>query len=157
MKKFIAALLTLAMVFCMTNTVVFAEESENTIPENATRHTVELTLNPEDSVSPYIWGDPSITMIDNHTAYTSSFYVSDRYFAFEMEGFLEGDPITNEGYSVALEYVSGGIIASASGYADHSLYKVDWITINVDANYRFKVTNGTDYVLTVYITYYSWN
>lgn len=170
MKKFIATLLVLAMTFCMSSISVFAEETkENTIPENATRHTIELTLQPEDiynadvisaensGVAPCIWGDPSITMIDNHVAYTSSFYVSDRYFAFEMEGFLDDGITTNEGYVVAFQHISGGTVASMSGNPDGSVYKVDWITINVDGNYRFQITNGTDYVLTVYITYYSWN
>ena len=167
MRKFIAILLTFVMTLCMSTFIVSAEETENgSIPENATRHTIALTLNPEEvaeigngdnNVAPYIWGDPSLSMADNHVAYTKSFYVSDRYFAFEMEGFLEDNAVSNESYCVALEYVGGGVIASASGRADHTLYKLDWIDIYTDGNYRFMVSNNTDYILTVYITYYSWN
>lgn len=169
MKKFISILLTFVMTLCTFTFAVSAEESENNgIPENATRHTIALTLNPEEiysgeigngdnTASPYIWGDPSLSMADNHVAYTNSFYVSDRYFAFEMEGFLYNDAISDESYCVALEYVGAGVIASMSGYADRSLYKLDWIDIYSDGNYRFMVTNNTDYILTVYITYYSWN
>ena len=159
MKKFIVLLLTLAITLSLFSVTAFAEESyPNGIPENATRHTIEVTLRPEESITPFVWGDPSITMVDNHTAYTGSFYLSDRYFAYEMQGFLEEPGATStESYSVILEHTSGGMIASMSGLADGATYKKDWITINVDGTYRFRVVNNTDYTLTVYMTYYSWN
>ncbi len=170
MRKILAFIMCIVLFVCSVCTSVYAAEAtENAIPENATRHTIAITLAPEeefsadvnigDAASPYVWGDPSMSIIDNHSAYTKSFYLSDRYFAYEMEGFLEdGNVYSNEGYSVILEHAaSGAAIASMSGYADHSLYKLDWITIPVDGDYRFQIVNQTDYNLTVYITYYSWN
>ena len=157
MKRILAILLALVLTIGMS-TSVFAAEPENTIPANATRHTVEVSLAPgENDIAPYIWGDPSMSIIDNHSAYTSSFYVSDKYFAFEVYGELINGTYTNQVFSVGLEYVNGGTIASISCAADRSLYKVDWITINLDGNYRFKVVNPTNYYLSVFITYYSWN
>ena len=157
MKRILAILLALVLTIGMS-TSVFAAESENTIPANATRHTVEVSLAPgENVINPRIWGDPSMSIIDNHSAYTSSFYVSDKYFAFEVEGELINGTFTNEVFNVTLEYTSGGSVAGMNCYANGSISKLDWITINVDGNYRFKVTNPTNYYLSVFITYYSWN
>ncbi len=161
MKKIFALVLTLSMLLCC-NTVIYAVEDTSTaIPADATKHTIEVSLEPgEDwdaTVAPRIWGDPSASLIDHHSVYTSSFYVSDRYFAYEMEALPGSGVPTDQGYTVALQYTSGGTIASATGCADGSIYKVDWIDIYVDSNYRFHITNSTDYGITVYITYYSWN
>lgn len=157
MKRILAILLALVLTIGMS-TSVFAAESENTIPANATLHTVEVSLAPgENIINPRIWGDPSMSIIDNHSAYTSSFYVSDKYFAFEVYGVLLNGTFTNQVFSVGLEHASGGTLASISCYADGSTYKMDWITINVDGNYRFKVVNSTNNYLSVYFTYYSWN
>ena len=157
MKRILAILLALVLTIGMS-TSVFAAEPEDTIPANATRHTVEVSLAPgENIINPRIWGDPSMSLVDHYSAYTSSFYVSDKYFAFEVYGELINGTYTNEVFSVGLEYVNGGTIASLSCAADRSLYKADWITINVDGNYRFKVVNPTNYYLSVFITYYSWN
>lgn len=165
MKKFLSLLLTLCMVFCFSTAVFAAEDNPNGIPEYATRHTIELSLAPgeaigEDSnsgVAPCIWGDPSMSLVDHHSAYTSSFYVSDKYFAYEMEALKTDGTPTSQGYCVAFEHINGGVIASMSGNADGGNYKNDWITINTDGYYRFLVSNNTDYYLTVSITYYSWN
>lgn len=166
MKKFLSLLLTISMVFCFSTAVFAAEDTSNAIPENATRHTIELSLAPGEAigddnsnsgVSPYIWGDPSMSLVDHHSAYTSSFYVSDKYFAYEMEALTVDGGETQQGYGVAFEHINGGVIASMSGHADGSIYKADWITINTDGYYRFLVTNNTDYYLTVSIVYYSWN
>lgn len=157
MKRILAILLALVLTIGMS-TSVFAAEPEDTIPANATRHTVEVSLAPgENIINPRIWGDPSMSLVDHYSAYTSSFYVSDKYFAFEVYGELINGTFTNEVFGIALEYTSGGGICSLSCYADGSTYKKDWITINVDSNYRFKVTNPTNYYLSVFITYYSWN
>ena len=164
MKRFVSLLM--AMLLCLSiGSVAFAAEgSANTIPENATEHTVafclpaqgEMTV-PADGIAPYIWGDPSVTMVDHYVYYTAPFYVSDRYFGYEVEGFLDPGIVTDRGYSVSLQHVNGGVISSMSGEADGSLYKVDWVNIYTDGNYRFRIANDTDYTLTVYITYYSWN
>lgn len=157
MKRILAILLAFVLTIGMS-TSVFAAEPEDTIPANATRHTVEVSLAPgENIINPRIWGDPSMSLVDHYSAYTSSFYVSDKYFAFEVYGELINGTYTNEVFSVGLEYTSGGTLASVSCTADRSLYKVDWITINIDSNYRFKVVNPTNYYLSVFITYYSWN
>lgn len=160
MKKFKSIFaLTLALILCFSTVAFASEDTAAGIPEYATKHTLEITLNPEDeySVAPCIWGDPSVTMIDNHTVDLSSFYVSDRYFAFEMEGIPASGTPTSQGYSVALRYSGASTVASMSGNADGSNYKKDWITLPASGNYYFRVTNATNYVLTVSITYYSWN
>ena len=157
MKRILAILLALVLTIGMS-TSVFAAEPEDTIPANATRHTVEVSLAPgENIINPRIWGDPSMSLVDHYSAYTSSFYVSDKYFAFEVEGELINGTFTNEVFNVTLEYTSGGSVAGMNCYANGSISKLDWITINVDGNYRFKVTNPTNYYLSVFITYYSWN
>ena len=162
MKKLFAILLTLALMLSMSTTAFATENdtSANGIPEYATKHTIELTLEPGsemNTVAPCVWGDPSMTLIDNYSAYTSAFYLSDRYFAFEMQGFLENAPSgVYDVYAVALEHAGGGSIASSTGNADGSVYKHDWITIYTDGNYRFLITNPTNYHLTVYLVYYSY-
>ena len=161
--------LTLAFAMCLAlNSTAFAAESTTPegIPEYATRHEMQLTLFPEgyegdeattDGMQSYIWGNPSMNLIYHHTASTSSFYVSDRYFAYEMEAIpIDGVP-TTQGYYVAFKPQAGGIKASMSGYADGSNYKLDWIDIYTDGNYYFEVTNNTDYILSINIIYYSWN
>ena len=161
MKKFKSIFaLTLALILCFSTVAFASEDTAAGIPEYATKHTLEITLNPEDeySVAPCIWGDPSVSMIDHHTVNTSSFYVSDRYFAYEMEAIPASGVATSQGYTVSLVYSGANAVkASMSGNADGGLYKKDWITISTDGNYYFRITNNTDYVLNVYITYYSWN
>lgn len=164
MKKIKSILaMTLALILCFS-TVAFAADttdSETGIPEYATKHTVELTLAPEsdendNSIAPYVWGDPSVSLIDHHTVNTAEFYLSDQYFAYEMEAIPASGTATSQGYAVSL-MCGSATKAAMTGNADGGLYKKDWITISTDANYYFKITNNTDYVLNVYITYYSWN
>lgn len=168
MKKFLAILLSTVMTLCFSS-AAFAAEGDP-IPEGLEKHVIELAVAPgettidpstlisgEDAIAPCIWGDPSMSIIDHYSANTSSFYVSDKYFAYEMEAIPSNGVATSQGYCVELKYVNAGTIASMSGEADGSNYKLDWITINVDGNYYFRVTNDTDYVLNVYLTYYSWN
>lgn len=167
MKKFLSVLLAVVMTFSLSSIAFAAEDTSNSIPEDATRHTIELNLAPgensievgtnENGVAPCVWGDPSMSIIDNHSAYTSSFYLTDKYFAYEMEALTMDGQAIQEVYTVAFEYTGAAILASMSGYANGNNYKNDWITIDLDGNYRFLVTNSTNSYLTVSLTYYSWN
>lgn len=163
LKKFIALALALVMCMSITTTAFASETSNNAIPENATRHEIHLTLEPEASTDEnggaqtYIWGNPGMNLIDHHTASTASFTVTDRYFAYEMNAIIYDGSTTTQPYSVALKYVNAGIIANMSGIADGTNYKLDWIDLDLDGDYYFQVTNDTDYILSVDIIYYSWN
>jgi hypothetical protein len=108
-----------------------------TFPEDV--YNADIISAENSGVAPCIWGDPSITMIDNHVAYTSSFYVSDRYFAFEMEGFLDDGITTDEGYVVALQYTNGGIIASMSGNPDGSGYRRSSSDCKHEQGWRWRI------------------
>ena len=62
LKHFLAIVLALVLVTGLS-TVAFAAE-ETGIPENATRHTIELTVEPGETINgddagiaPYIWGN----------------------------------------------------------------------------------------------------
>ena len=69
-------------------TTAMAAEPDSEIPENATSHTIELTVNPdgtieggEDGVSPFIWNQENHTVSGDRT-YTLQFNVPERYFAY---------------------------------------------------------------------------
>ncbi len=59
MKRILAILLAFVLTIGMS-TSVFAAESKNTIPANATQHTVEVSLAPgENVINPRIWVIPA--------------------------------------------------------------------------------------------------
>jgi hypothetical protein len=165
-KTFIA--LTLALVMCLglSTTAFAAETNDSGIPENATRHEIQITLAPEESLEgnivnggaqTYAWGNPSMNLIYHHTATTSSFYISERYFAYEMNAIPLSGVATNQTYTIALKASGAGNITSMYAAADGVTHKLDWIDLNNDAYYYFEVTNNTDYILVIDIIYYSWN
>ena len=133
MKKIVS--LILVLVFCMTSSTLALAEG---------------------SVQPRIWDRTVNTLNPNTITYDIPFNIPERYFAYEFYATgVNGQPVTNGSYVVALMYDVTALIASGSGDADGTVYKVDWIDLDPD-NYQFKIFNYTDSPITVTITYYSW-
>ena len=163
-KKIIALFLAIIMATSFATTAM-AAESDSGIPENATAHTIELTVNPdgtiegaEDSgISPFIWNQENHTVSGNKT-YTQQFNVPERYFAYEMRATdASGNAISGQ-YSVDLLYaLSFSLYASRTEEANGVTYKVDHIDLGA-SNERvlFCITNFAGVPLSVRITYYSW-
>lgn len=160
-NKKLFALLTL--ILCMSfSATAFAEESVSSDISNPTaeveKHTIEVTLEPgsEDGIMPLIWDNPSISVMNGGTFDLPSFYVSDKYFAYEatVTG-PNGEVITQGKFAVALLTSGGGLKASMSGSPDGSTYKQDWITME-SGTYYFRLYNNSPAILKFQITYYSW-
>lgn len=165
-KTFIALTLALAMCLGLSTTAFAAETNDSGIPENATRHEIQITLAPEESLEgnivnggaqTYAWGNPSMNLIYHHTATTSSFYISERYFAYEMNAIPLSGVATNQTYTIDLKVQNAGTKTSMYAPANGVTYKKDWIDLDTDTYYYFEVTNDTDYILVIDIIYYSWN
>lgn len=162
-KKMIALFLAIVMATCFATTAM-AAEPETAIPENATRHTIELTVNPdgtleggEDGISPFIWNQENHTVSGDRT-YTLQFNVPERYFAYEMRATATNGNALSGYYMVELlDAQTFGVIASYSKPANGNTYKVDHIDLYA-SNERvlFCITNGTGVPISVTITYYSW-
>ena len=148
--------LALALAFSFS-TVAFAAE-ESGIPENATRHTIEVTVEPgENDIAPYIWGQGTYNPPVNGATYTASFTTPHRYMAYEIRGIKSDGSVTNSTYEVSLLYsLTMTSIASITESADGNTYKMDWITVEANDNYLFKIQNYTGTSIKVTITYYTW-
>ena len=61
-KKFIALFLAMIMATSFATTAMAAEPEDSGIPENATAHTIELTVNPDGTVegTSIPWANPTI-------------------------------------------------------------------------------------------------
>lgn len=162
-KKLFAVLLTLVMCIAFSTTA-FAEESASPDISDPTaaieKHTIEITVEPgeeitDDGVMPLIWDDPLLFVMNGGTADTPSFYVSERYFAYEVivTG-PYGETITSGKFALALMYNSS-IKASMSGDPNGSSYKVDWITMEPGTYYP-RAFNNSPAILKFQIIYYSW-
>lgn len=164
-KKIIALFLAMIMATSFATTAMAAENtSDSEIPENATVHTIELTVNPdgtveggEDGISPFIWNQENHTVSGNKT-YTLQFNVPERYFAYEMRATdTNGNAISGQ-YRVDLLYaLTFSILASNTKVANGNTYKVDHIDLGA-SNERvlFCIYNISGVPLSVTITYYSW-
>lgn len=164
LKKIVALFLAIFMVTSLATTAM-AAESDSGIPENATAHTIELTVNPDGtiegaddgSISPFIWNQENHTVSGNKT-YTQQFNVPDRYFAYEMRATdANGNAISGQ-YRVDLLYaLTFSTLASCTKPADGISYKVDHIDLGA-SNERvlFCITNISGVPIYVTLTYYSW-
>lgn len=163
-KKFIALFLAMIMATSFATTAMAAEPDDSGIPENATAHTIELTVNPdgtvegaEDGVSPFIWNQENHTVSGNKT-YTLQFNVPERYFAYEVRATNSSGNAINGRYTVDLLYaLTFSTLASITEDANGNTYKVDHIDLGA-SNERvlFCITNHAGVPLSVRITYYSW-
>ena len=162
-KKMIALFLAIVMATCFATTAM-AAEPESAIPENATRHTIELTVNPdgtleggEDGISPFIWNQENHTVSGNKT-YTMQFNVPERYFAYEHRATDANGNAISGSYSVKLiDAEIFGVIASNTKPVDGVTYKVDHIDLNAtNERVLFCISNIAGVPISVTITYYSW-
>lgn len=159
-KKMFALFLATVMVFCFSTTA-FATET-NSIPENATKHTIEVTVAPDGTIedvenggaSTYIWNQGNYNVYGDKT-YTAQFNVSDRYFAYEYSA--TGN--TSGSYKVELLFgPTLSMVAAGSSTVNDGTHKIDWIDLGTTPyNYLFCITNYTGSTINVAITYYSWN
>ena len=165
--KFVAIVLVVATLFCIP-VPVMASETENDIPENATRHTIEITVEPgeevsdgntSDGASPYIWGNNSYPNLwANSTTYTPQFNIPDRNFAYETSATTSNGGTLSASYSVSLVRSGNLDIAGMTNSIDGQTYKLDWITISNTSvsDYQFQIINYSTSTIVVTITYYSW-
>lgn len=162
-KKMIALFLAILMATSFATTAM-AAEPESEIPENATRHTIELTVNPDgtvegddDGISPFIWNQENHTVSGDKT-YTLQFNVPDRYFAYEVRATdTNGNAISGSYCVNLLDAQTFGIIASCTEIANGNTYKMDHIDLNAtNERVLFCITNLAGTPLSVTITYYSW-
>lgn len=158
LKKIFALFLAIVLATSFS-TVAFAAEDESGIPENATRHTIEVTVEPgetldgtEDGIAPYIWGQENYTVSGDKT-YTRQFTVPDRYFAYEAVATSNGSGTCHVALMLpncTTEVV--GFLLTVNGSSD----KMDWIDVTSGNNYLFRIINYATDSITVTITYYSW-
>lgn len=162
-KKLIALFLAIIMATSFATTAMAAETLSD-IPENATCHTIELTVSPdgtieggEDGISPFIWNQENHTVSGNKT-YTLQFTVPERYFAYEMRATdANGNAISGQ-YTVALLYaLTFSVMASSTKNVDGNTYKLDNIDLGAsNETVLFCISNYTGVPISVTITYYSW-
>ena len=162
-KKIFALFLAMIMATSFATTAM-AAESDSGIPEHATSHTIELTVNPdgtvegsEDGVSPFIWNQIQHTVSGNKT-YTLQFTVPERYFAYEMRATTSSGGTVNDYYRVELLHAGTfGLFASCTKPVNGTTYKVDHIDLEcTNERVLFCITNDTGVPISVTITYYSW-
>ena len=164
-KKLIALFLAMVLATSFATTAM-AAEPDSEIPENATRHTIELTVAPdgtiegsdEDGVAPFIWNQENHTVSYDKT-YTQQFTVPERYFAYEMRATGTSGNAISGNYSVAL-YLAGPFtsIALSTKNVDGNTYKVDHIDLSAsNQTCLFCISNFTGVPISVTITYYSWS
>lgn len=157
-KRFISLLLVFVLSMAIS-VPAFAAETEPTIPD-VEKHTIEIMLDPgesidnESGITPYIWGQTDTFM--NNVCYTNSFWVPDQYFAYEVIAGNEYSQPCNIPFTVQLITLSGTPIASLPVIAHGGNFKADWISVNPNSEYRFRVINDTSAKLHIIITYYSW-
>ena len=163
-KKLIA--LFLAMVMAMSFAVTaMAAETDSGIPENATKHTIELDIAADgtvesytqDGITPRIWNQINHTVSGDKT-YTLQFTVPERYFAYEMRATnTSGNAITGS-YNVALLLASSFSVKASNGADVNGItYKMDHIDLGgTNRTCLFCISNYAGVPISVTITYYSW-
>lgn len=164
-KKMLALLLAMVLATSFTITAMAAEDDSG-IPENATRHTIELVVAPdgtiegsdEDGIAPFIWNQENYTVSGNKT-YTLQFDVPERYFAFEMRATDTSGNAINHNYRVELLLAAAfAPLASSTRAINGTTYKIDNIDLSA-SNQRclFCITNYAGIPIYVTLTYYSWS
>lgn len=153
----------LALIFAISfSTIAFASEDESGIPENAIRHTIEVTLEPmeafvgEEGSDPCIWSSKDYTT-SSDTTYTPTFVTDHRYLAYEISAIgSSGSTVSGTCTVKLIEHSSMAAIASTYVPANGTVEKIDWIDAGSGNTYLFKIMNGTGTSITVTITYYTW-
>ena len=165
LKKLVALFLTFALIAGLSTTAM-AAETETNIPENATRHTIEVTVSPdgtiendnENGVMPLIWNQENYTVSGDKT-YTLQFNVPERYFAYEMTATDTSGNAVSGTYKVALLFAAPFSTKAANvENVDGVTYKVDKIDLgSTGLTCLFCIFNNTDVPISVTLTYYSWS
>ena len=136
-KKLIALFLAMVLATSFATTAM-AAEPDSEIPENATRHTIELTVAPdgtiegsdEDGVAPFIWNQENHTVSYDKT-YTLQFTVPERYFAYEVRATgTSGNAVSGNYIVELLDAESFAPLASISSSVNGITYKVDNIDLH---------------------------
>lgn len=159
-KKVLCLALALMMVFTVTCTTAFAEDSgdNHEMPEGLIRTTIEITVEPgEDAdIMPLIWDQKNPT-VGNGYSRTSSFVVPERYFAYEASA---TDAITGEAVdgTVVINLYQNDCLADSNGIPiNGKTYKADWIDLHgSNSTCYFKLRSNSDDFVSVVLTYYSW-
>lgn len=161
-NKVVALFLAMVLAFGSFSISAFAAETEgeSSIPEYATKHTIELTVDSGEELdaSTWIWGEDTYTSPVNAVTYTPNFVVPDRYFGFEFSGTDTSGNAVSGTYEVSLLFWETlSRVASSTATANGLTKKVDNIDLS-DTNYKylFRINNYTGVTLSVTITYYSW-
>ena len=163
-RKLVALFLAMVMATSFATTAL-ATETESEIPENATSHTIELTVAPDgtvegnddNGVAPFIWNQENHTVSGDKT-YTMQFNVPERYFAYEVCATdTSGNAISGRYKVELLMAITFSLKASCSQNVDGITYKVDNIDLS-SSNQRclFCISNYAGVPISVRITYYSW-
>ena len=138
MKRIIAIALAIIMCIIPCNNV-FADELDTPV---------------EPEIIDEMYASGTYTVPANSSIDTSTFYLSDPYFAFEMRAtYASGGPASGK-YKVALKRGSS-TKASGTNYVNGSTIKIDWISI-ISGTHKFTITNNTAFPIIVTLTYYSW-
>lgn len=163
-RKLVALFLAMVMATSFATTAL-ATETESEIPENATCHTIELTVAPDgtvegnddNGVAPFIWNQENHTVSGNKT-YTMQFNVPERYFAYEIRATdTSGNTVSGSCNVSLLLALSFSTLASGTVAVNGSTLKVDHIDLlNSNERCLFCITNYTGVPIAVTITYYSW-
>lgn len=154
-KKFVALLMACVLMMGISTTAFAAETEESTIPEHATKHTIEMTVEPGETVAPYIWGENTFSPPVGGVTYSATFNIPDRYFAYECSAIGADGSVINSTCNVALLKSYNVLIANIPAPIDGTTHKNDWITVD-PGNHMFRLTNNSGSPITVTITYYSW-
>ena len=164
-KKLIALFLAIVLATSFATTAM-AAEPDSEIPENATRHTIELTVAPdgtiegsdEDGVAPFIWNQENHTVSYDKT-FTLQFTVPERYFAYEIRATTTSGGTVNANYCVELLFAGTfSTTASSTKPINGVTYKLDNIDLGItNQKWLFCITNGAGVPISVTITYYSWS
>lgn len=154
-KKFVALLMACVLMMGFSTTAFAAETEESTIPEHATKHTIEMTVEPGETVAPCIWNQGSFIPPIGGTTYTAAFNIPDRYFAYECSAIGTNGNTVPGNYCVALLESYEITIATTTRPVNGETTKVDWIDVT-PGNHLFAIYNLTGTPITVSITYYSW-
>ena len=163
LKHFFAIALALVLVTGLS-TVAFAAE-ETGIPENATRHTIELTVEPGETIngddagiSPYIWNQGNYNPpASGGVTYTPAFTADHRYLAYEFYALSTSGASVPGTCTVKLIH-HATMTPAASTYVsiNGSTEKLDWIDVFTGEKYLFQIHNSSTNSITVTLTYYTW-
>lgn len=159
-KKVLCLTLALAMVFTITCTTAFAtDDDDHQMPEGLIGHTIEIAVEPgEDAgIMPLIWGQ-TYPAVGNVTTKTSEFVVPERYFGYEAAATDRATGGSVDGGYCLIEFYKGcGSPSNMSIPINGKTYKDDWIDLHEsNSTCYFKLTNNSDAIINVLITYYSW-